>query len=516
MRTAFPKRLALAAAVATSTALVLAACSGGSDTPDAGGGDESHTIRASQLLAPASFDPAQPIAGPQYNYVAAAYETLVFAEPDGTLEPGIATSWEYASPTQLDLVLREDVTFSDETGLDAELVKANLERYQSTPGPWQSRLNSIASIEVTGDYALSLMLNTSDPSLPQALSVAPGMMVSQAAIDDPESLIEAPAGSGPWVYVPDESTAGSEYVYTATDTYSGPIEVGFDRIEFVILPDTTAQLNALLAGDIDLGSAQYTQRDTAEAQGMAATGMLMNVSGLWLFDRAGSLAPELADVRVRQAINYALDRDAIAAALWGEYQQPTAQIFGSDSSAYDEALDEAYPYDPEMAQELLAEAGYADGFTLRIATRQTYGDAARTEAIAPYLEEVGITVEIADQTNDYDAVVGAGEFPVAQGQAQTFESYVVASQFLFANGQFNPLHTEDAELTALIDTAANELDPAAAAEAWQAVNQWVVDEAWFAPVAFYGIHAIWNPEVLDTEMTVGIPIPLPYEWVPAE
>jgi peptide/nickel transport system substrate-binding protein len=513
-RTTAP-RLSAGVALAAVLTTVLAACGGsdGSGESSAGG---TTTIRAAQILAPPSFDPALITVGPAYNYSAAAYENLVNVETDGTLVPGIATEWEYTSATQLVLKLRTDVEFTDGTTLDAALVAANIERYKATPGPPQARMKSIETVTVTDDSTVTLDLNTADLSLPQAFSESAGMMVSQAAIDDPSMLTDAPAGSGPWVYAPDESTPGSEYVYEASETYTGPVEVGFDRIEFVVIADNTAALNALLAGDVDVASAQYSQAETAKSRGMAGTSRLALVSGLWLFDREGAVVPAMADVRVRQAINYAIDREAVANALWSKYQQTTDQIYGPDSSGFDADLDETYPYDPEKAEELLAEAGYEDGFTLPIVTRQTYNDAARTEAIAPYLDAVGIKVEIVDRTNDFEAAVAGDEFAAAQGQARSLQSYVTATQFLLPTGQYNPFESSDPELDALFTTAANELDETKSAEDWQAVSTWLVDNAWFAPIAFFNSDTIYNPEVLDVEMTVGFPVSLPSEWKPAE
>ena len=97
-------------------------------------------------------------------------------------------------------------------------------------------------------------------------------------------------------------------------------------------------------------------------------------SGLTLVDRDGSMGTPLGEVDVRQAINHAFDREAILEGIAGGHGTVTTQVFRADSPGFDPALDEAYPYDPETAKELLAEAGYADGFTLDMPTTAALGE----------------------------------------------------------------------------------------------------------------------------------------------
>lgn len=499
-------------AVITATALALTAC--GSSDQDA---SANQTITLAALAGPPSFDPAAIAPGPTYNFVAAAYETLVFPAADGSLQPGIATDWQYTSSTSLTMNLRDNVRFSDGTGLDAALVVANIDRYRTTAGPNQSRMNNISEVDAVDDDTVTITLSTPDPSLPQAFSVSPGMMVSQAALDNPSILADAPAGSGMWNLDTSSVVANSSYEYVPNEEYSGSMTRGFANIKFTVINDLTAQLNALLAGDVDVAVAQWTQRETAESQGMAGVGIAGNAGGIWLLDRDGTLAAPLKDLRVRQAMNYALDRPTIARALWGDYARPTDQVFGTATTGYDESLDNYYSYDPEKAKELLAEAGYPDGFTLQVVSQATFGDNGRLEAEMPYLQAVGINVELVDRTSDFTAAYTSGQYPAMQGQGSMVDSFVGANFFLSANSPINPFHTSDPELDALIADAAQQLDPDQAAAAWQKVSKWVVENAWFAPVAWYETHNIYNPKVVSgVVLTPGQPVSLPFSWQPAQ
>ncbi|WES62834.1 ABC transporter substrate-binding protein [Microbacter sp. GSS18] len=503
----------VAAVIPAVAALTLVGCSSSGSDTSAADTDAPTSISVAALTPATNFDPLTNWTGPAYNYVVTAYETLVSLETDGSLTPGIATSWEYTSPTALTMDIRTDSVFSDGSDLDIDLVVANIERVRDTPSAVQSRMNSIDTITALDEDTIEFSLNTPDPSLPGAFSGASGMIVSQAALDDPDLMLTETAGSGPWMLT--DSVAGSSYTYELNPEYTGSREVGFDVIQFEVISDLVAQLNALLAGDVDLGVAQWTQRETAEQNGMAGVGFAGNVGGIWLFDRDGEVVPALADVRVRQAINYAIDREALGNALWSSYQRPTAQVFSTQTSGYVEELDDYYAYDPERAQELMDEAGYADGFTMPVVSRATFGDNARLEATIPYLEAIGITVELVDRTNDYDDAIASGEFAAAQSQAGMNDSYVGMTSLLAENAALNPFGTTDPELTELIEAASAELDPEAAADLWQQVSTWVVEEAWFAPISYYETHNFYNPEVVTgVELTPGYAVSIPFTWEP--
>ena len=508
------RKLRITTGVATFgiATLVLTSCAG---TDSSSSSDGSFEVTAASLEGAPTFDPVKYMNGAAYDYAAAAYETLVMYDDEGNLLPGIATAWEYTTPTEMTMDIRTDVVFEDGSGLDAALVAANLERYRVTPGSYQARLNSIDTITVVDEDSLALTLNTADQSLPQAFSLSVGMMVSQAAIDDPDLLLTDTYGSGPWVL--DTYAEDSEYHYIRNPEYSGPLDVAVDELNFTVITDLTAQLNALLAGDVDLISAQWSQRETAEAQGFAALSSESNVGGIWLFDRAGAVVPALADVRVRQAINYAIDREAVGTALWSEYQRPSSSVFGIYTTAYEESLDDYYEYDPEKAKDLLAEAGYADGFDLPILARSMFGEIQRLEAALPYLEAIGINATVEDRTNDYFDAMTNQEYGAAQGQQNGgTNSYVNMSNMLAPNAQLNPFKTDDPALTALIQDAAGELDAEAAEAKWKAVNEAVVEAAWFAPVSFYHTHTAWDAEKLDgVSFAAGQTYPLPFEWRPA-
>ena len=148
----------------------------------------------------------------------------------------------------------------------------------------------------------------------------------------------------------------------------GAIRVGVDtglhlglRV-LASLADPTAGLNAIKAGEAN-GVRLATNDNLAEVEGAGWTvnANELDFQGILLLDRAGTQNPALADVRVRQAFNYAFDREALKKALQNDLGSVTTQVFPESSDAYDPELDDYYTYDPDKAKELLDEAGYGEG-----------------------------------------------------------------------------------------------------------------------------------------------------------
>src|SRR5690606_4380646 len=121
-------------------------------------------------------------------------------------------------------------------------------------------------------------------------------------------------------------------------------------------------MNAMKSGEVDTGIIEPKQIPEAENSGLNVTTFQVNWYGLSIFDRDGAMVPALADPRVGQAINYAIDEEAILGAVELGYGERTDQTFNTQSEAYSADYDDRYPFDPAQARELLKDAGYEDGF----------------------------------------------------------------------------------------------------------------------------------------------------------
>ncbi len=340
------KRIQLAAAAVTAVAaLTLAGCGGGdSNAGSSGGAAKAATALTLGILQePSSWDPAQAHVGHQLQPFQTVYDTLILREPDGTLSPMLATEWSYNDDrTQLTIDLRTDVTFSDGEVFNADAVQANFDHFKAANGRQAAQLAAYESTEVVDEDTVVVTLATPDPAFEYYLSQAAGLMGSPAALDT-EGISTAPVGSGPYEMDTQGSVTGSQYTFTAREDYWNPELQKFDKIVFKVLTDPTARLNALVSGQVDATLLDARAIAQAEGAGKTLTAYQTDWAGLLLMDRDGAQVPALADVRVRQAINHALDRDALLETLALDQGTTTGQVFGPDSGAFVEEIDDLLP-----------------------------------------------------------------------------------------------------------------------------------------------------------------------------
>jgi peptide/nickel transport system substrate-binding protein len=224
-----------------------------------------------------------------------------------------------------------------------------------------------------------------------------------------------------------------------------------------------------------------TVGDQIKAAGYSLVPHELDWSGLILFDRAGQLAPQLADVRVRQAINYAIDRKAMLKAVVAGNGTVTGQVFNPNVDGYDKSLDNTYDFDPDKAKKLMADAGYASGFTLQMPQVQI-GSNTVYDLLRQYLGDIGITVQYTQiplQSAISDIL--SAKYPAAFFILQMDPtSWQTANFSMTQSATWNVFHQPDTtveQLTKTIQTG-SEQD---AANAAQQLNKYVVDQAWFDP-----------------------------------
>ncbi|MFF1253888.1 ABC transporter substrate-binding protein [Pseudarthrobacter sp. NPDC058329] len=353
-------KAALAAAT-LSAALCLTACGGNAGGTDAAGttAGAAKTVKAMTIgsLADAkSFDPVDARTGHAMPIFQTLYDTLLLREPDGKISPMLATKWEYnADNTVLTLTLREGVTFSDGTAFDAAAVKANIDNFKAAKGQDAYQVNSVKEVSVVDPKTVAVALTAPDPAFEYYLTLAAGFMASPKALGTPE-LKTDPQGSGPYVLDKATSVKGSQYVFTKRDGYWNKDLQKFEKVTIKILTDATARTNALVSGQIDAALLDPKNGKQADASGLKLNKSQVDWTGIFLYDRDGKISPELANVKVRQAINHAFDRKTIMEQQFLGQGTATTQVFGPESGAYVPDLDNRYPYDPAKAKQLLTEA----------------------------------------------------------------------------------------------------------------------------------------------------------------
>lgn len=508
------KRLATAAAT-LATAVLLAGCTGG-DAQNGGGTSEPGTASALTLgviQEPTSWDPSQAHVGHTLQPYQVAYDTLILREPDGSLSPMLAEEWSYNEDrTALTLELRDDVTFSDGAAFDAEAVKANIENLKNNNGRQAAQVAAVASVDPVDADTVTITLSQPDPAFEYYLSQAAGLMGSPASLGT-DDIIATPVGSGPYVMDTTQSVTGSQLVFTAREDYWNPDLQKFGSVVLKPYEELTARLNALLSNQVDATILDASVAEQVASGGLETLeGYQVDWQGLQLLDRNGTQIPALGDVRVRQAINYAIDRGTMLDATLRGYGGATQQVFGPDSGAYVEELDSAYDYDPDRARQLLAEAGYAEGFELPIPAGP--GSETALASLSQQLADVGITVKaqpVSLQTFLDDLT--SRKFPVLYQNLFQGEPWVAINQIISTEAIYNPFDSTDPELQSLIEAVRTGGEDSA--EKAKAVNEWISENAWFAPV--YRIDQVYSyhSDRISVEKQVQQAVPSIYNYAPA-
>ncbi|MHA6513288.1 ABC transporter substrate-binding protein [Tessaracoccus sp. Z1128] len=522
-------RILSATALAAVAALALAGCSAPADDP-APAGDPSSTGAAESTTAgtsergelltlgvldePASWDPAQAHVGHRLQPYQTVYDSLILREPDGSYAPMLATEWGYTDETNLvfSLDLRTDVTFSDGAAFDAAAVVANIDHFKTANGRQAGQAAAVASAAAVDEDTVEITLSQPDPALEYYLSQALGLMGSPEALGTDE-LDRMPVGTGPYVMDAAQAVVGSQYVFTAREDYWNPELQKWDQITLKLLADVTSRVNGLVSGEVDATLLDATTYQQAQGAGFELLEYATDWQGLLLLDRDGAVNPALGDVRVRQAINYAFDREALLKELGGGFGDITSQVFGPDTSAFLPELEDYYTYDPDKARELLAEAGYADGLTIEMPILTPGAETIMTFA-TQQLADIGITVK---QTSvpgaDYVGMLGQGKFASAWFSLFQGPSWVAYSQLLSTDALYNPFDSTSPEIEAAVEQLRLEGDDAV--EAAQAINRYVTENAWFSPWFRPSQLYFVNAEKVSAEPQTQMAVPSIYNYSPA-
>ena len=509
------RRRTTTTALAVGAALALTSCSGGGGEA-AEGPSGSETLDIATMTAAASMDPVD-AGGGTIPYYQAVYDTLVKREPDGTYSPMLATGWEYDDArTALTLTLRDDVTFDDGTPLDAAAVAANLERFTEAGGPESVQAASVESVEAVDPTTVVIRLSAPDPALVNSLSDAFGFVANPARFGEEEPFATEPDGTGPYELDGDETIIGSRWTFVRDDDYWGEA-APFETMTISVFDNENAIVNGLRTGQINAAVLQSVdQQIAAEADpGLTLTPQEIDLKLFNVFDRSGQMVPALGDVRVRQAINHAIDRETLVEQIQQDRGTATAQIWGVSAPGYVEELDDAYEHDPGQARELLAEAGHADGVSFTLARLPALVPDALAAALQTDLADVGISLswEDVDQSSFVQRTFFQREFPgVVMNGGQPALDWATVSGSILPGPVSNPQGTTDPtveELAAVIRSG----DEEAAAEAAEELNRHIVEQAWFVP-----LYRMQYMHTTDRSVTVtpqvGLAVPSIYNYRP--
>lgn len=480
--------------------LALAACGPSERTWSLGSEvDPGATARFAVSTGVSRFDPHRATVSFDNTWLFPVYDRLIHLNPEGEPIPGLATEWAFGEQGQyLELKLRKDVYFHDGLPFDADAVAANIDRAKTISGSAvRGELSSIERVEVLGSHLVRFHLTFPDAALPLVLSDRAGMMVSPGAFSS-ATLDRLAVGAGPFRHV--DFRPGHSAGYERFDDYWDLGAAGVHRLEILLMPDETTRLHALLSGQVQGALLIGHQVAQAHRFGLSVKSRI----GLGvLYIHLNRSRSEFSDVRVRRALNYAVNREELIRALYLGDGQPTVQPFPEGHPAFAPDLGRLYyEFDPDRARALLTEAGLGDGFSFELLVPNIPHYGPLYEALHAQFGAVGIDVKPR-------VVEGAqfrqGFFADASGDAAllTWTGRPDPSQTLSllftAQGAANPGGHSTEQVERLVAAARSEIDPLKRSELLQAATREVTQEGMAVIISLPSATVAVRPNVVGMQ-----------------
>ncbi len=466
-----------------------------------------------QIAEPKSLDPAAVTAVNDFRILVNVYEGLTRYK-SGTLEvePALATGWEIsADGTEYTFTLREGVTFHDGTPFNAEAVKFNFDRmldeshpfHNTGPFPLAFFFSAVETTEVVDDVTVKFTLNAPYAPFLSNLAYPTGLMVSPAAVEaSGADFGRNPVGTGPFKFA--EWRSNEAVVVERYDDYWGEV-AGTQAVVFRPITDANTRVAEMLAGGIDM-MVEVPPTSLGQFSGDGFSVAEQAGPHVWFLILNAKEGP-FADKRVRQAANYAINKEAIV----NDVLEGTATVAAGPTPpafawAYNEALD-PYPYDPDKARALIAEAG-AEGATLTFFV--TEGGSGMLDpipmgtAIQADLEAVGFDVKI--ETYEWNTFLGEVN-PGLEGKADmaemawmtndpdTLPYLALRSQAWPDQGGFNSGYYANETVDELLESARTAVDPEERARLYREMQAIVQEDAPWVFVANWKQNAVTSDRV---------------------
>ncbi len=326
------------------------------------------------------------------------YNSLVVVNDEGMIEPALAESWEVTDGGKVyTMTLRKGVTFHNGEAFSADSVIFSWNRGKGKDVTWRKKWDIVKEIEKVDDFTIRLKLDAPYPLLLRQVSyfwnIVPEGYLKEVGED---GFVKHPVGTGPFRFV--EWKKGDRLVYEANPDYWEKDKPKVAKVVFRPIAESATRMAAIKTGEMDIVS-RLTAEEAAMLKGVSSVKVVEypvdRVFYITFNNLTSGKGLPTENPLVRQAMNYAVDIDAIVDALFNGHGRPTNGFFVPSNLGYNADV-KPFGYDPEKAKALLKEAGYPDGFSIEMAAPTgAYSQFEQVcEAIQGYLSEVGIDMKL--------------------------------------------------------------------------------------------------------------------------
>ncbi|HKX17232.1 MAG TPA: ABC transporter substrate-binding protein [bacterium] len=377
------------AMLAAGLALALAAAMGSPIPPSHAAA--AGTVTVAQGAEPATLDPLQEISRTGYNVTLQIYDPLFMRNPAGRIVPMLASGYKIVNPTTWQFSLRKGVKFHNGEPFDAAAVKFTIERAMLKDSPSNYLVDGVKSVRAVDPYTVEV--TTADPLpllLPRLmlLGIAPPKYYQERGAS---YVATHPVGTGPYRF--QSWVKDDRLTLTANHDYWGGAP-SIQTVVFRLIPDPAARVAAFRSGEVDLitdfapdlvpSVANDPRLKVAVTTGTRSINIMLDTQ-----------TGPLRDKRVRQALNYAVDKDTIVKNILGGFGTVESTLVPAAYLGFNPRL-KPYAYDPAKAKALLAQAGYPNGFPIVFQSpRGRYlADAQVSQAVVGYLKAAGVNADL--------------------------------------------------------------------------------------------------------------------------
>jgi peptide/nickel transport system substrate-binding protein len=425
-----------------------------------------------QGVEPPGLDPttATSAAIPRVVY-SNVLEGLLKIDRDGKIVPALAIDVKTSKDgKEYTFRLKKGVRFHDGKVLDAEDAKFSIERMMDpkTAAPNIAYYRDIETIQVVDSHTVKITLKNVNGMLLFNLARPDSIIVHKQAVD---KLKTAPVGTGPFKFV--EWVRGDRVTLAKFDDYHRKGGPYLDKVTFKFIGDASAQIASLKAGDVDVIAYDVSPENALLLEKDPKYKVLNGYTTTEVVLSTNNSRKPFTDVRVRRAMAYAIDRNALIKGAMSGYGTPIGSHMDPGNPYYVD-LTSTYPYNPEKAKQLLAEAGYTNGFEAVIKLPERFAYARRSgEIIADMLSHVGIRlkIELTEWGQWIDRVFKNGDFDLTViGHAEPFDINI------YANPKYY-FRYDSARFQETLKKAETEANPKAQRELYVACQKILAEDA---------------------------------------
>lgn len=420
------------------------------------------------------------------NVAQQMFDSLVWVDDDSNIVPNLAESWDLSEDgTEYTFHLRQDVVFHNGETFDAQDVVTTWEAGKDAANAYAYEFETAVTIEVIDDYTVKITTEEPDPLFLRKMNAVWGIIPTDYFNEvGLEGMEDHPIGTGPFMFV--EWIKGDRIVMEANPNYHIEGQPKVASLIFRPIPESATRLAAVQTGEVHIAN-RLSSEEAQSVLGIEGVKVVRypvdRVYYIAFNNLTSGVGQPTENVLVRQAMNYAVDRQAIIDALFDGFASLSTGYITPGNLGYNDSLS-PYPYDPDKAMELLAEAGYPDGFEIGFACPTgAYTNFEQVcEAVAGFLQDVGITPEGGEiqfmESGQYWDLEANKELPALFGDSWSTADGEAINRLTGALGGENASYSAwwTPEIQDYLDRIGSTVDPEARAELYSEFDQILYDD----------------------------------------